>query len=236
MTDRSRPDPIRERWRPVGDVLPLFIRLVRASWVELLVIWVIATAGVLATTLATAAIGFSATPSLFGVSLAILPVTFGTAMAAHRVLWPTAPTLMECLDVAARAFGALLVVIAIRQVAMTFGFSLFFLPGLAAAVFMVLAPIIVLAEGPGLQAAFQRSAMLVLPIGWAVLVLLLISALVGLVLLVPMAIIAMPLSTFGDDTLQTFIEAGATASFPLAFTVMGAALYLYVTAAGQTRH
>ncbi|MEM7766131.1 MAG: hypothetical protein AAF253_01425 [Pseudomonadota bacterium] len=235
MSDRSRPDPIGHRWQPVSDVFPIFINLVRASWRQLLAIWGLVTGGVL--TLSSVLAALPVPPLVFlGVTPAILPVAFGSAMAAHRLLWPSAPRLAACADVAMRAFIPLLVVIAMRQVLMQLGFSMLVLPGLAAAVFLLLAPVVVMAEGPGLQNAFQRSATLILPIGWAVLGLLFLSALSGLLLLVPIALVAVPLAALGEGTLEAFVEAGATAAFPLAFTTMGVAIYLYVTGAGETRH
>ncbi len=225
MSNSPRRDPIAERWAPVGEIFPVFVGLARASWREILLIWLIVTIGVLA---AQALASLLPIPAAFlGLTPAIFPVAFGTAMAAHRLLWPTAPDIAECADVAMRAFPTILAVIAIRQVAISIGFTLLVLPGLAAAVFLLLAPVIVMAEGPGLRAAFERSFRLVVSIGWAVLALLLISALAGLILLVPIAILATPVAMFGEGMLQRVVEAGATAAFPLAFTVMGVAIYLH---------
>jgi len=235
MAERPGPDPVGERWAPVGEVLPVFIGLARASGRELGIIWALMVAGILALSAVWTAIGWQR-PGFLGLTPAILPVAFGTAMAAHRMLWPRAPSLAECADVAMRAFPYVLAVLAIRQVAMTLGFSLLVLPGLAAAVFFLLAPVVVMAEGPGIRTAMIRSARLVLPVSWAVLALLFIAALGGLVLLVPIAILAVPLSLFGETVLQHIVEAGAIAAFPLTFTTMGTAIYLHVTAAGETRH
>ncbi|MEM0985812.1 MAG: hypothetical protein AAGJ32_06165 [Pseudomonadota bacterium] len=228
-------DPARARWKPVGDVLPIFSGLLRASWREIGIIWALTTAGIMAVTAVMEALPLPAT-DVMGLTASIFPVAFGVAMAAHRMLWPQSPTLAECVSVAARAFPSVLAIVAIRQVLFTFGLSLLVIPSIAVAVFLLLAPIIVMAEAPPITETFRRSVHRVWPIGWAVLALLFLTTLVGVLLLIPIAFMTIPIAPFGEDTLETFFVSGATAAFPLVFTALGVALHIYLTQPSETRH
>ena len=235
MSVRPAQDPITARWQPVGEILPIYARLLRDGGGDLAVIWAVMTAGVLCVNLVLEAIGLGDL-SFFGITPAILPAAFGVGMATHRMLWDNPDNLATCFDIAARAFPSLLAVIAIRQVLVTVGLTLLILPGFIAIVLLFLVPAVVMAERPALQHVFKRSLDLVLPIVWAVAVLILLSALVGLVALIGIAIVSLPLTIISEATAGAFIEAGAVSAAILSLSAMAVAIYRYAAAPNQTRH
>ncbi|MEO0466848.1 MAG: YciC family protein [Pseudomonadota bacterium] len=135
-----------------------FIETLVTRWSVLLILlglaWV---AGGIAKTIQAVLLG-PETQALMGVfGLDIVPTAFFTAAAAHAVLWAWRPTIRECLEVAARAFAMMLLVLVIYRLAFIFGLAMLILPGLAVIVLFTFAPVIVMAERPGVVQSFLGS-------------------------------------------------------------------------------
>ena len=207
----------------VRDILGIFAELLRGSWKVLAILLAGLALGFLILRLADGLVFGEDHPDFAVLSFTTLAVPFFAGAAAHRVLWDWAPGLSECLDVSGRAYLQLLGVIAISRWIIGFGFDLLVLPGLAAIMLLSLAPIIIVAEGPGIFRAISTSAR---RIAGAFITVLLAYGVFLVALGFAVFVYAIPLVIISGGGETALFNAGFSAFLSLAHLVFAAAIYL----------
>jgi hypothetical protein len=207
----------------VRDILGVFAELLRGSWKVLAILLAGLALSFVILRLADGLVFGDDHPDFAVLSFTTLGVPFFAGAAAHRVLWNWTPGLSECFDVAGKAYFQLLAVIAISRLIIGFGFNLLVLPGFAAIIFLSLAPVITVAEGPGIFRAISESARRIA--GAFIKVLLAYGIfLVGLVFAV--LVFSIPLIILSGGGQTALFNAWFSAFLSLAHLVFAAALYL----------
>ncbi len=219
MADDSQPmKPVPQ----VKDILEVFLGLLRRSGLVL---------GLLAGGLALAnlllglgdRLVFGEDRPNFGLlSFTLLALPFFVGAAVHRVLWDWVPDLPEALDVAAMAYLQMLGVMIVTRILISLGFALLILPGFLAILFLTLAPVIIIAEGPGIARAVGESAQRISRIFVPVLLAYLVFA-IGMLVAAFVVSIFLTIVSAGSGLA---INAGVSAVFSICHVVFAVAIYL----------
>lgn len=226
------PSPAEQGWVRIVAIVRDFLGLLASHWTVLAPVWAGASLGIYGLGALGRAFGVTGVPLGSGLDLTLVATALLVGVLAHRLLWPWRPELSECLDVALRAFLPMLATLFLARLAIAVGFAMLILPGLVVAVFVSLAPIVLMAEGPGIGRAFRESVRLVARDGWVV-----FGALIAGYLMFALAFAMLSLvwafALGSANSNDAGFAAALSALMSLFQTVMATAIYRQLKSAGD---